>query len=136
VARREAPSRVSGYAADTRGPDPTIVKGARRLRRTAPDAENEAWFALQDRRLAGFKFVRQEPIPPFVADFVCRDQKLVIEVDGGQHADNAKDVRRDAFLRADGYRVLRFWNTDVLSNLDGVLTTILTALESNKPDRA
>jgi very-short-patch-repair endonuclease len=115
-----------------RGPNPKIVRSARRLRRDSTDAEMKLWLALRDRRLGGFKFVRQKPIAPFVADFVCRDRKLVIEVDGGQHADNLKDRRRDALMRSDGYRVLRFWNSDVLSNLDGVLTVILADLESNR----
>jgi very-short-patch-repair endonuclease len=87
---------------------------------------------LRDRRLGGFKFVRQKPIEPYVADFVCRDRRLVIEVDGGQHAESARDLRRDATLRADGYRVLRFWNTDVLSNLDGVLSNIVAALNQDQ----
>lgn len=115
-----------------RGPKPTVVRIARRLRRDATDAETKLWFALRDRRLGGFKFVRQKPIAPYVADFVCRDQRLVIEVDGGQHSDNPHDRRRDNFIRSDGYRVLRFWNTDVLTNLDGVLTVILTALETHR----
>jgi very-short-patch-repair endonuclease len=115
-----------------RGLKPQVVRTARRLRRDATDAETKLWFALRDRRLGGFKFVRQKPIAPFVADFVCRDRKLVIEVDGGQHADNLKDRRRDALMRSDGYRVLRFWNSDVMTNLEGVLTVILADLESNR----
>lgn len=115
-----------------RGPNQKIVRSARRLRRDATDAETKLWFALRDRRLDGHKFVRQKAIPPYIADFVCRDRKLVIEVDGGQHADNPSDIRRDAFMRADGYRVLRFWNTDVLTNLDGVLTAVVSALSSDR----
>jgi very-short-patch-repair endonuclease len=115
-----------------RGPNRPVAETARRLRRDATDAETKLWFALRDRRLSGFKFVRQKPIAPYVADFVCRDHKLVIEVDGGQHSDNVADRRRDAVMRSDGYRVLRFWNSDVLSNLDGVLTVILSHLESNR----
>ena len=88
------------------------------------------WFALRDRRLGDHKFVRQIPIEPYIADFICRDRKLIIEVDGGQHSDNPHDKHRDASLAADGYRVLRFWKNDVLANLDGVLSTILDALES------
>jgi very-short-patch-repair endonuclease len=89
------------------------------------------WLALRDRRLAGFKFVRQTSIEPYIADFVCRERRLVVEVDGGQHFDNPSDRRRDKQLGTEGYRVLRFWNNDVLTNLDGVLTTILTTLEAN-----
>jgi len=89
------------------------------------------WLALRDRRLDGHKFVRQKAIEPFIADFVCRDRKLVVEVDGGQHSENLGDRSRDASLNADGYRVLQFWNNDVLTNLDGVLTVILATLESH-----
>jgi len=112
-----------------RGPQKRTVRLERRLRREATDAETRLWFALRDRRLGGFKFVRQEAIGPYVVDFVCRQRKLIIEVDGGQHSENARDRVRDAALTADGYHVLRFWNSDVLSNTDGVLCTILAKLE-------
>jgi very-short-patch-repair endonuclease len=115
-----------------RGPNQSTVGKARQLRRSSTDAETKLWFALRDRRLAGHKFVRQNAIEPYIADFVCRDRKLIIEVDGGQHSDNPRDRRRDAALAAEGYRILRFWNTDVLTNLDGVLTTIIATLESRK----
>jgi very-short-patch-repair endonuclease len=87
------------------------------------------WFALRDRRLGGFKFVRQEAIGSYVVDFVCRTKRLVIEVDGGRHADNRKDRARDAALNAEGYDVLRFWNSDILTNEEGVLTVILAKLQ-------
>jgi very-short-patch-repair endonuclease len=112
-----------------RGPNPTKVRRERHLRRQQTDAERELWFALRDRRLAGFKFVRQEAIGKYVADFVCREKMLVVELDGGQHADSASDRVRDPKLRAEGYRVLRFWNNEVLSNREGVLLAILSALE-------
>jgi very-short-patch-repair endonuclease len=115
-----------------RGPNKSIVGKARQLRRSSTDAEMKLWFALRDRRLGGHKFVRQKPVAPYIADFICRDRKLIIEVDGGQRSDNPHDIRRDAFLAANGYQILRFWNTDVLTNLDGVLTTILAALEPHK----
>jgi len=86
----------------------------RRLRVQQTDAERKLWFALRDRRLNGFKFVRQEAIGPFIADFVRREKGLIIEVDGGQHSESAKDAERDAFLIGQGYRVIRFWNNDVL----------------------
>src|SRR6188474_2889668 len=111
-----------------RGADRRKVRVERKLRSNQTDAERKLWFALRDRRLGGFKFVRQEAIGPFVADFACRERNIVIEVDGGQHADNARDLRRDAYLAGEGYRVLRFWNNDVLANRDGVLLTILEAL--------
>jgi very-short-patch-repair endonuclease len=111
-----------------RGPKRETVRVERRLRGQQTDAERKLWFALRDRRLGGFKFVRQEAIGPFIVDFVCRDKNLVIEVDGGQHAESAADARRDAYLAREGYRVMRFWNNDVLSNREGVLLTILEAL--------
>lgn len=113
-----------------RGSDPNQVRAERRLRRNDTDAERLIWFSVRDRRLSGFKFVRQEAIGRYIVDFVCRDQKLIIEIDGGQHADNARDATRDAALAAEGYRVLRFWNSDVMSNKNGVLNTILEALRS------
>jgi len=111
-----------------RGADRRKVRIERRLRSRQTDAERELWFAVRDRRLSGFKFVRQEAIGHFIVDFVCRDKRLVVEVDGGQHAGSAEDAARDAYLAGEGYRVMRFWNNDVLSNRDGVLTVILEAL--------
>jgi very-short-patch-repair endonuclease len=80
---------------------------------------------------AAHKFVRQEPIGRYVVDFVCREQRLVIEVDGGQHATDTRDAVRDKWLAEHRYRVLRFWNNDVLRNMDGVLETIALALEGD-----
>jgi very-short-patch-repair endonuclease len=85
---------------------------------------------VRDRRLAGFKFVRQKSIGPYVVDFLCRDWSLIVEVDGGQHAESRSDQVRDAFLASEGYRVLRFWNSDVLGNIDGVLETVLASLNA------
>ncbi len=104
----------------------------RRLRRQPTDAETVLWLSLRDRRLGGYKFVRQEAIESFVVDFVCRDRKLVIEVDGGQHAESTEDRMRDDRLAEAGYRVLRFWNGDALTNKDGVLQTILAALNGSE----
>jgi len=115
-----------------RGPNRKRARKAQALRRNSTDAEMKIWFAVRDRRLAGFKFVRQEPIGPYIADFVCRDAKLIVEVDGGQHNESERDQRRDAFLATKGYRVLRFWNSDVLTNIDGVLQTILASLTPSR----
>ena len=112
-----------------RGPERATAGLERRLRRQATHAETKLWFALRDRRLGGSKFVRQEAIGPYIVDFVCREKKLIVEVDGGQHAESARDHVRDQILAADGYRILRFWNSDVLSNRDGVLSMILAKLE-------
>ena len=89
------------------------------------------WFSVRDRRLAGFKFVRQKSIGPYVVDFLCRDRHLIVEVDGGQHAESESDQVRDAYLASEGYRVLRFWNSDVLGNIDGVPQNILASLNSS-----
>jgi very-short-patch-repair endonuclease len=113
-----------------RGPNRKIARKTRQLRRNSTDAEMKLWFGLRDRRLGGFKFVRQESIGPYVADFVCRERKVVIEVDGGQHVESTRDQVRDAYLVSEGYRVSRFWNSDVLGNIDGVLETILSLLNS------
>jgi len=78
--------------------------------------------------LNGFHFRKQCPIGPFIADFACLKAKLVVEVDGGQHADSATDAARDAWFAANGYRTLRFWNNDVLQNTEGVILTITEAL--------
>jgi len=105
------------------------------LRRNASLAENRLWYALRNRNLAGLKFIRQFAAGPYFVDFACREAALIVEIDGGQHAQNAADVKRTAFLNAEGYSVLRFWNNEVLENRDGVLSTILRVIEgSPSPD--
>ena len=104
------------------------IPTARRLRATTTDAERRLWSALRGRRLRGYKFRRQHPVGAFIVDFACIEHQLVIESEGGQHAGNADDARRTAWLERHGWRVLRFWNTDVLANIDGVQETILRAL--------
>jgi very-short-patch-repair endonuclease len=106
---------------------------ARRLRRDSTSAELRLWSRLRSRLIDGRKFVRQQPIGPYVADFVCREKRLVIEVNGGQHADNVRDRMRDQWMREHSYRVLRFWNNDIMSNMDGVLETIAIALQEDVP---
>jgi len=103
------------------------------LREQSTNAEMVLWLSLRDRRLCGAKFVRQEAIDSFIVDFVCREKKLVVEVDGGQHSENEKDKVRDEILGAAGYRVLRFWNNDVLTNKMGVLEVIADALTTAEP---
>jgi len=107
------------------------ARAAKTLRTNSTDAERRLWLRLRDRRLLGFKFVRQEPIGPYIADFACREADLVIELDGGQHGDDAtaaRDEQRSSAIAGHGYRVLRFWNNDVLRNTDGVLTEIAAHL--------
>jgi very-short-patch-repair endonuclease len=111
-----------------------LVSFARALRTESTDVERLLWRHLRAKRFAGYKFRRQQPIGPYIADFVCFDTKLVVEVDGGQHADQrAQDAERDAWLRRQGFDVLRFWNNDVVRDLDAVLSVILEKL-SRMPD--
>jgi very-short-patch-repair endonuclease len=105
---------------------------ARRLRSQATDVEQRFWLAVRDRRLGGYKFRRQASIGPFVVDFLCVERRLVVELDGGQHG-GEDDRRRTEFLERADYRVLRFWNNDVLENEEGVLLTVLAALEGAGP---
>jgi len=105
------------------------VTTARRLRRHQTNAERVLWFQLRDRRLQGWKFRRQVPIDRFVVDFLCADARLIIELDGGQHAFREEaDASRTEILEAMGYLMLRFWNDDVLKNTTGVLEDIAATL--------
>ena len=107
---------------------------ARGLRRRQTDAERRVWARLRDRRLFGVKFARQVPIGPYVVDFCCRERKLIVELDGGQHAARADyDAGRTAGLERLGYRVLRFWDNEALANTDGVLQRIAQALTAPSP---
>ena len=101
---------------------------ARQLRQNQTDAERALWYRLRAGRLQGLKFRRQVPKGNYIADFVCEAQKLVIELDGGQHGEEVNagyDEQRTLYLQQHGYEVMRFWNNDVLNNMDGVLTLIL-----------
>ena len=111
---------------------PDQTERARRLRKSDTAAEQRLWEALRGRRLAGLKFVRQLPIGPYYADFVCRAKRLIIEVDGDTHSteeEMAYDARRTAALERAGYRLIRVWNAEVRENLEGVLETIRLAAE-------
>ena len=109
-------------------PSPVTVPLARKLRLTPTDAEIRLWSRLRRKQLKGFRFRRQHPFGPYVVDFFCAEAKLIVEVDGGQHADEGE--ARTRWLEARGYRVIRFWNNDVLANTDGVLRMILDALRA------
>jgi len=98
---------------------------ARAMRHMPMDAERKFWWQVRDRRLNGYKFKRQFLVGPYIVDFVCLDHRLVVELDGGQHSRQvAYDEARSAFLKTRGYRVLRFWNYDVLTDMDGVLERV------------
>ncbi len=103
----------------------TAQAHARALRHELSDAERALWKHLRNRSLGGAKFRRQHPIGPFIADFCCVEARLIVEIDGGQHDEQVKqDGRRPAFMTAQGYRVIRFWNNEVLQSLEGVLQRI------------
>ena len=112
---------------------------SRELRLNATEAERKLWAQLSARKVSGIRFNRQFPIGPFICDFVSRTAKLVIEVDGGQHAvDVEKDQARTSYLEAQGYRVIRFWNNDVLERIEGVIGEIervLADMPSPNPSR-
>jgi len=109
---------------------------ARRLRRDRTDAEARLWEALRGCRLEGWKWRRQVPVGPFIVDFLCLRSALAVEVDGGVHAERPdRDARREAYLKARGLKVLRFWNAEVLGDLDRVSWTILSACRESDPAR-
>ncbi len=114
-----------------------FTERARELRSQQTEAERKLWSRLRSRQLAGFKFRRQYAIGKYIVDFVCLERQLAIELDGGQHAEQLEyDHLRSEFLKAAGFDVLRFWNPTVFLETDGVLETILAALESPSPDGA
>ena len=98
---------------------------ARTMRKQPTEAEDRLWQALRDRRLMRLKFRRQMPVGRFIADFICLEARLIVEVDGSQHGGSLRDGERDRELSRRGFRVLRFWNDDVLRELDSVCDTII-----------
>ncbi|WP_432284743.1 DUF559 domain-containing protein [Aminobacter sp. BA135] len=108
---------------------PSHIARARQLRHGDNIAEATLWNELKAKKLGGHKFSRQVPLGPYYADFVCRQAKLVVELDGSQHADSSYDRRRDDYLRANGYSVLRFWSADALKEIGAVCETVLAALD-------
>jgi very-short-patch-repair endonuclease len=106
---------------------------ARALRQRMTDAERLLWRHLRDRSLGGWKFRRQYPVGSYVVDFICLEKNVVVEVDGGQHAENEElDLQRSAYLNKMGYRVLRFWSNEVLQETEAVLTAIFAILANGK----
>ncbi len=115
-----------------RGPQHNRTARAQELRTNATSAEDKLWRELRSRRLGGFKFVRQVPVGPYFADFVCRTHRVIVEIDGGTHSEPheiAADRRRTKDLERLGYRVYLAWNGDVYDNIDGVLEKLLALLE-------
>ena len=109
-----------------------LLRYARDMHSGQTDAEQVLWYHLRARRFQGVKFRRQRPVGPYIVDFVCLESRLVLELDGGQHSKTvARDARRDAWFAANGYRVLRFWNNEVMQRLPDVLERIRVALEKD-----
>jgi very-short-patch-repair endonuclease len=108
---------------------PGVTDFARKLRHGDNMAEALIWSDLKNRKLMGMKFVRQFPIGPYFADFLCREKKLVVELDGSQHAGKISDRVRDEFMRMQGYSVLRFWSHEVMRERTAIVETIMAALE-------
>ena len=101
---------------------------SRNLRNNSTDAETKLWSALRSRQLGNFKFRRQVPIGKYIVDFICHEKKLIVEVDGGQHLESNTDEKRTVWLQSRGYRVIRFWNDQVLKETDAVLEEIIRVL--------
>ncbi|HEX2812879.1 MAG TPA: endonuclease domain-containing protein [Sphingopyxis sp.] len=99
------------------------------MRSEPTDAERALWHLLRAKRFSGYKFKRQVPIDRYIADFVCFAHRLIIEADGSQHAESDYDAERDAYLAGQGFRVIRFWNNDILTNIEGVSAAVWTALQ-------
>ncbi len=106
---------------------------ARELRRDMTLAERKLWQVLKGRGLDGHRFRRQHPLGPYIADFACLEAGVVIEVDGCQHHDSEQDGHRDRYMQSIGFKVLRFWNNDVLANLEGTCAVIGQALAERRP---
>jgi very-short-patch-repair endonuclease len=107
---------------------------AKALRKNFTDTERLLWRHMRAKQMEGYKFRRQEPIGGYIVDFVCQEKKIVIEVDGGQHSvERERDIERDKWLEGQGYKVLRFWNNEVLTKINGVLEVIRNSLNHPPP---
>ena len=102
-----------------------LKKFSRRMRKEPTDAEKKLWQQLRMKQLGGLKFRRQVPVDHFIADFVCFEKRIIVELDGGQHCENQQDTERTEILKSKGFHVLRFWNNEVLYNIGGVLAEIM-----------
>jgi very-short-patch-repair endonuclease len=112
---------------------PAARDDARRLRKDMTEAEKRLWYRIRNRQLSDHQFRKQVPLGSYIADFCCLKERLVIELDGGQHAEITEhELKRRAWMEANGYRVLRFWNNEVFENIEGVLETIVRASKAPK----
>ena len=142
MTRETPPSPLAGEGrlersdSRVRGRAKLLLTRAKSMRHDPTPAEKALWLILRDRRLERHKFRRQFRIDPYIVDFVCLETRLVIEVDGSQHAESQYDLRRDDFLARQGFSVLRFWNNDVLENPAGVFDAIHAALAAPHPSAA
>ncbi len=109
-------------------PKERLLNFAKNMRQTPTDAEAKIWYHLRAKRMCGVKFKRQVPMGAYIVDFVAKDLKLIVEIDGGQHNDQV-DYERTAWLENQGFKVLRYWNNEVLTNIEGVLESIRMSLE-------
>ena len=108
-----------------------LLDRVRQMRSNPTDAERHLWSILRAGRLEGLRWRRQEVIDDrYIADFLCYEHRLIVEADGGQHGDNPHDAERDTYLTAQGFRILRFWNNDILANSEGLVASILDAIDS------
>ena len=127
---------LSGHKARTEWRTATTIRNrgfARRMRSHPTEAERRLWMLVRGKRLADFKFRRQAPIGPYIVDLLCADRFLIIELDGTQHADSPRDLVRDRWLAAQGYRTLRIWNNDMLARPAAVTETIFAHLQEQQP---
>lgn len=118
---------VSEATRTTRTKRQRLIHNAKNMRHNPTPSEARFWFHAKNRGIGGMKFRRQVPLGPFIADFLCPEQRLVVEIDGGQHGEE-EDAKRDAYLKAEGFRVLRFWNSDVMGDIGAVVDSILAEL--------
>jgi len=121
-------------AVGRRGGQRNLLHLAKRMRREPTDAERRLWSILRGGRMFGAKFKRQEQIGDYIVDFVCFTARLIVEADGSQHIESEADDVRNAWLQSQGFRVMRIWNNDILTNTDGVAEAVLAALETPHPD--
>ena len=119
-----------------RGPRPWRTDRAQALRSRETSAESRLWYNLRDRQFSGFKFIRQCPVGPYFVDFLCRSERVAVEIDGGTHGTNdqlAEDRRRETYLRARGLRIFRTSNVDIYDNIEGVLDSLLAFMRNEAP---